>query len=148
MVDDLDYARNKRGLNFVIYDYDRHAVVDSASFDVSPKKAAHPVCTANAVIEGTKASITLSDLASAGEVQRDSVRGEIWAAGNPEKVTEFEFTLGSDDTFTADIDIENIDITDCYLKIYIKNGKTLIEYLSCRWNGNLNDLVDYRWDEK
>ncbi len=147
-VDDLDYARNKRGLNFVIYDYNRHAVVDSACFDVSPKKAAHPVCTTNAAIDGTKATITLSDLASAGEIKRDSARGEIWDAKNPEKVKEFEFTLEDDDTFTADIDVEDLDTSDCYIKIYIKNGKTLIEYLSCKWNGNLSELTDCRWDAK
>jgi hypothetical protein len=144
-IDGEDYAVNKRGLNFVIYDLTTHEVVDSARFDVSPKHLKHPTCITDVTVDGDSASFKLSKLRRADEVMRDSARLEIWDSHDPDKVLKYDFKLNEDETFTGTFDISGIDTSDCHVGIFINNGKTLVEKLSVKWDGELEELVNYRY---
>ncbi len=144
-IKDKEYVNEKRGIYFVIYDTNKHAVVDKASFNISPAGSRNPICTANASVNGQTAVISLTDFAHAGDVTRNTARIEMWSAKNPDKIIKSELIRDEEGNFQGDIDISSLDTADCYVKVYVTDDKTRKEKLSVKWHGNLEELKDYRY---
>ncbi len=144
MIDGEEYSTDKRGLNFVIYDTEKHSVVDTASFDISPKYST-PHCVTNVSVEGNTAHITLSKIKGMGDVMRATARIEIWDSAHPEKSIKADLDLQNDGTFTGELDVSSIDINDCHGRVYVTKGKTRVEKITAKWDGALEDLKDYKW---
>lgn len=137
-LDGGDYS--PKGFHIVVYSLDENRVLDNTVFDILDWST--PSCVISAEMSGKYAEICVSKIETDDDVTRFSARGEIWDDKTKEDPILFDLTGNSADKLSARVKTKNIDTENCYLRIYLKNGKTLVENLAIDWRGNLGLLKD------
>ena len=126
------------GLHIVVYSLVENGVIDNAVFDMSDWSI--PSCVVSAEESGKYAEISVSRIETDDDVTRFSARGELWDDKTRSHPILFDLTGNSADRLSASVKVRNIDTENCYLKVYLKNEKTLVETLAIDWRGNLGLL--------
>ena len=145
MIDDIDYADNSRGLNFVIYDNESHRVVDRSSFDTYGGVRTLPgvqdfmVSSADSCVgylpEIDSLMIHVSNIGDT-ESEIASVNAEIWS-GTQEKQF-FPLCQGAGGVWYTIIDATLIPSGNLQININAVDSGA-IQYLLCYISGCPND---------
>ena len=137
LIDGQEYASSETGMHFVIYDSEMAQVISTAYFNTH--KDEHPAYYLKMAVGGTSASarsFTITDSPLANYMGR--VYAHVWDDSTYTEPLTVEFKKHNDGTITAEGDLKGVDLSACYLELYL-HKKTNETLLLGRWSGDLAD---------
>ena len=140
VIDGGDYAREKDGLNVVVYDYESESVIDTACFDLAFPDRWQARAGIDIEKQGSDLIITADQLAEEYKTtdEDSSVRGVLWDGAHFEEPVELEFTGDGIGTYTAHFNADGYDTQDLYLELFMYYDKTKVESRIMDWHGSID----------